>query len=161
MDNQLTVSDVVAMRVREARKRRNLTTEQLALRCADLGAPELTTQTLYKLEGQRDPSVRPPRPVSVDELLILAKALRVYPVHLLVPVDDDEAAYQVTPAIRASRLRVRAWIRGRCELPLSKVAEVRDLWSEVPDDEYDAYRHGQCPACGGRLPREIERKERK
>ena len=74
---------------------------------------------------------------------------------VLVPPGDPEAPYEVTPEIRASRFRARSWIRGVLPLPFTKVAETRDLWSEVPDDEYEAHEAGQCPACGGRLPRDL------
>jgi transcriptional regulator with XRE-family HTH domain len=112
MANESTPSDVVAARVREVRTRRGLTTAQLAARCAALGAPGLTAQALYKLEGQRDPAKRRPRPVTVDELLALSAALNVAPVSLLVPPDDSDQPYAVTATVTASRFGVRAWIRG-------------------------------------------------
>src|SRR5690242_9621967 len=118
MANEQSPSDVVAARVRQVRKRRDLTTAQLAARCAELGAPDLTTQALYKLEGQRDVASRRPRPVTVDELLALALALNVAPVHLLVPPDESEAPYQITQTVTAtSRFAARGWIRG--VVPLS------------------------------------------
>src|SRR6266700_5123069 len=111
MDNEPTPSDVVAARVREVRGKRNLTVAELAGRCAGLGAPELTAQALYKLEQRRPGKLRP-RPVKVDELLALAAALNVAPVHLLVPPDDFRKAYQLTGGISERAVYVRHWIRG-------------------------------------------------
>ena len=160
MASNLSVSDVVAARVREVREKRRMTVVDLAARCAELGAPGLTLQALYKLEGQRDPAKRHPRPVTVAELLALALALDVAPVHLLVPVDDGEQPYQVTAAVSESRFRVRSWIRGLFPLArLPRVGAERDFWAEVPDDEFDAMQQGQCPVCGGRPPRQLISKE--
>jgi len=76
------LSDLVAERVRKLRKERGLTAAELAARCAEAGMPQLTTQVIYKLEGQR--TNRAPRPVTVDEVLVLADALTVPPA-VLVP----------------------------------------------------------------------------
>ena len=84
MDNERTASDQVAKRVRELRKARGMTTADLAEGCAAAGMPRLTAQVLYKLEGQR--AKRTPRPVTVDELLVLARALDVPLSELLLGV---------------------------------------------------------------------------
>jgi transcriptional regulator with XRE-family HTH domain len=158
MANEQTPSDVVAARVREVRGKRGLTVAELADRCAALGAPELTAQALYKLEGRRPGKLRP-RPVTVDELLVLAAALNVAPVHLHVPPDGSDAPYQVTAEVSESRFRARSWIRGLFPLArLPRVGDKRDFWAEVPDDEFDAMQQGQCPVCGGRPPRELSGK---
>jgi transcriptional regulator with XRE-family HTH domain len=140
----------VATRVRDLRTARGMTVADLAARCAAAGLPRLTVQTLYKLEGQR--SKRTPRPVSVDELLALAAALDVSPLHLLVPPypsplwggngdsrspDDpnepnDAAAYEVTPGLSVPMYLVRQWVRGYSALPSM------DPWTffgEVPPQE--------------------------
>jgi len=83
MANSQTPSDVVAARVKQVRKRRALTVADLAARCAELGAPQLTAQALYKLEARRPGKLRP-RPVTVDELFILARALDVTVGELLI-----------------------------------------------------------------------------
>jgi transcriptional regulator with XRE-family HTH domain len=74
MDNEPTLSDLVADRIRKLLKQRGMTVRQLAARCRETGSPKLTDQALYKLLGQRE---RQPRPVSVDELAELAVALQV------------------------------------------------------------------------------------
>jgi transcriptional regulator with XRE-family HTH domain len=139
MANESTPSDVVAARVREVRTRHGLTTAQLAARCAALGAPGLTAQALYKLEGQRDPAKRRPRPVTVDELLVLALALDVAPVHLLVPTGYDED-YRITGAVSTRAASARAWIRGVLQLQLPG-QDARVYYSEVPEGEFYTPAH--------------------
>src|SRR5690242_15845908 len=132
MANEQSASDVVAARVREVRGKRNMTVAELAARCAELGAPDLTAQALYKLEQRRPGKLRP-RPVTVDELLALAGALNVAPVHLLVPVDDGDQPYQVTATVTAERSRVRAWIRGHALLEkFPRAGASREFFSEQP-----------------------------
>lgn len=80
--NEPTPSDLIAHRVRMMRTAMGLTVAELAARCAEQGMPKLTAQTLYKLEGARNVPDRPPRPVTVDELLVLARALGVSPADL-------------------------------------------------------------------------------
>lgn len=82
MDKRPTASDQIAERVRTLRKQRRLTVAELAGRCETAGMPHLTAQVLYKMEGQRDAPDRPPRPVTVDELLVLASVLDVTPAEL-------------------------------------------------------------------------------
>jgi transcriptional regulator with XRE-family HTH domain len=126
-------SDVVAARVREVRGKRKLTVAEVADRCAALGAPDLTAQALYKLEGRRPGKLRP-RPVTVDELLVLAAALNVAPVHLLVPPDDPDAPYRVTAKVTTRRFSARAWIRGIG--PIDPDADPREFGAEVPRGEF-------------------------
>jgi transcriptional regulator with XRE-family HTH domain len=153
MANPQTPSDAVAARVKQVRKRRDLTVADLAARCAELGAPQLTAQALYKLEGQRESATRRPRPVSVDELLTLALALNVAPVHLLVPPDDSDAPYQITPAVTATnRFVARGWIRGVG--PLS--GDRREFDTEVPQDEYYSPGRLDAPPVQGRWMRPEE-----
>jgi hypothetical protein len=129
-----TPSDILAERVRDVRTKRKLTVPGLAERCAEHGAPQLTTQAIYKIEGQRKSSTRPPRRVTVDELLALALALNVAPVHLLVPPDDSDAPYPVTSKVTESRFSVRAWIRGIG--PIDPDADPREFGAEVPRGEF-------------------------
>jgi hypothetical protein len=140
MANKQTPSDVVASRVRQVRTKRGMKVADLAARCAELGAPQLTAQALYKLEGQRESATRRPRPVSVDELLALGLALRCNPVHLLVPPDDD-SPYAITGTTAAPARQVREWIRGDGLLPSDDLdAEVaRDYITEVPRSEWVQY----------------------
>jgi hypothetical protein len=93
---------------REVRSRRSA----LAERCKDVGLPRLTIQALYKLEAQRERDDRPPRPVTVDELLVLAYVLDVAPVHLIAGLGSDEDQCPVTPAMSVTAAEARNWIRG-------------------------------------------------
>jgi transcriptional regulator with XRE-family HTH domain len=112
MDNPLTPSDIVAQRVRELRKARGMTVADLAAECAAAGMPKLTVQALYKLEAQRDRADRPPRPVSVDELLTLAYVLDAEtPLDLLVPKTWQDK-FPVTPTTLLAGHAVRAWFLG-------------------------------------------------
>ncbi|SRR6266498_1628370 len=114
MDNSPTTSDLIAQRIRELRKARGgMTVAELARRCRAAGIDTLTAQALYKLEGQR--SNRSPRPVSADELLVLAYVLDIAPVHLICGLDDDVPL----PAGRGWTVDApgaREWIRGRAPL---------------------------------------------
>lgn len=123
-----TPSDAVAARVREVRTRRGITAAELAERCTALGLPRFTAQSVYKIEGQRESESRPPRRVTVDELLALALALNVAPVNLLIPPDDIDAPYRVTAAVSEQAAYVREWIRG--EMPLG-AADPREFYAET------------------------------
>jgi transcriptional regulator with XRE-family HTH domain len=152
MANSQTPSDVVAARVKQVRKRRVLTVADLAARCAELGAPQLTAQALYKLEARRPGKLRP-RPVTVDELLALALALNVAPVHLLVPPDDSDAPYQITETVTVtSRFVARGWIRGVA--PLS--GDRREFDTEEPEGEHYSPGRLDAPPVQGRWMRPEE-----
>jgi hypothetical protein len=77
MDTTQTPSDNVAARVRALRKAQDMQVADLAAACAELGMPELTTQALWRLEGRRPAPSGKRRPVTVDELFVLARALDV------------------------------------------------------------------------------------
>jgi transcriptional regulator with XRE-family HTH domain len=147
MDRPPTPSDVVAARVRQVRKRRELTVPELAERCAAIGAPQLTAQAIYKIEGQRESATRSPRQVTVDELLALAAALNVAPVHLLVPVDDVAAPYDVTATVNQQAWAVREWIRGT--RPLFDDDDPREFYTEIERGRYWHPEYGITGAAGG------------
>jgi len=117
MDNAPTPSDLIAARIRELREGREgraMTVAELAARCKAAGMPRLTAQVLYKMEGQR--ANRTPRPVTVDELLVLAYALDVAPAVLITGTDDD-AMVPVTPGLSVSAREARGWMAGFQALP--------------------------------------------
>jgi transcriptional regulator with XRE-family HTH domain len=117
MANEPTVSDLVAERLRGLLKDQGMTVRDLADRCKAVGMPKLTAQALYKLVGQRARKDRPPRPVTVDELLVLAYALDVNPLYLICGL-DDEAVIPVAPQIRpVSAMEVWNWVQGLSALP--------------------------------------------
>ncbi|MFI5526994.1 helix-turn-helix domain-containing protein [Kitasatospora sp. NPDC051853] len=116
----LSVSDAAAIRVRDARKRRGMTTKQLAEACARVGGERLTAPVLANIEtGRRQNGVRR-RELTIDELVIVAVALDVSPLHLMGMPDDAEpgTAIQLTSelAITDSELLL-AWLTGQRALP--------------------------------------------
>lgn len=146
MSNPQSASDVVAQRVQELRKRQGLTAKTLAERCRMMGAPGMTASVIANIEsGRPDLDGKRRRLVTLEEWLILAQALHVAPIHLLVPVDDEHARYELTPECpqpthglqREGAGWVRAWIRG--ETPLTFTNE-RIYRSEVPADEWKSRR---------------------
>jgi hypothetical protein len=108
-----TVSDRVGAAVKDARTRHGWRREDLADKCAALGAPHLTAPLIYDIESgrrNRDTGKRR-RQVSADDVLVLALALDVAPVHLMIPLDDD-AQVALTDTISEPAQLVRSWVRG-------------------------------------------------
>lgn len=70
--------------------------------------------------------------VNVEELLALAYVLGVAPVHLLVPIDDDEAPYRIVPTSGVSAGHARHWIVGLWPLPST---DRRMYFAERPEHE--------------------------
>ncbi len=120
--------EVVARRMREVRETRRLTAAQLADRMRQAGIG-WDRQIVTNLETGRRASL------SVDELFALAVVLQVAPIHLLVPLDDEQP-YQVSPGHIERSKRARDWVRGT--LPLDP-ADRRLFYSEVPDSEWMLY----------------------
>lgn len=138
MANTPTVSDLIAERLRGLLADRKMTVRELAGRCDAAGMPKLTAQALYKLVGQRDRPDRPPRPVTVDELLVLAYALDVNPLYLICGL-DDAAPVPIAPQIRTiSAGEVWAWVQGNIALP--GVDEAQYVMSLPPNMRTDYVR---------------------
>lgn len=119
-------TQVVARRVAELRARRGISAQKLADRCAEYGMPELNRSVITNLENNRR------QQVSVDEVLALALALGVAPLHLLIPT-DDAARVAITPNSDVDAAYARQWVIG--ERPLldgdtSYHTEVPDGWHE-------------------------------
>jgi transcriptional regulator with XRE-family HTH domain len=115
----------VAQRVREVRKRRGLTAQELAERLNTQGVP-WDRYTVNKLENGKRQNL------SLAEWLALAVVLNVAPVHLLLPVDDDEGTYQVTPERTNQVDHTRGWIRGHWPLPGANAIQYQ---GEMPEAE--------------------------
>lgn len=98
---------VIAARVRELRRGRGWSADDLAAGMTAAGIP-WTRLVVTKLETGRRKSV------STEELLALAYVLDAAPIYLLLPWDDG-AAYPVTPNTRARTGLVRDWVRGTLE----------------------------------------------
>ena len=133
-DEPMTPTRTVALRVRELREKRRLTAAQLAEQMTQVGVA-WDRGVVTKLETGRRENV------SVAELLALAYVLKVAPVHLLVPLDDEQP-YRVTPTVTAPAPVVRGWVRGypapgtswRYVLPEEK--DLLFYLVEVPDSEF-------------------------
>jgi transcriptional regulator with XRE-family HTH domain len=79
-----TTSDRVAERVRDLRRRGGwFSIKAFAARCAEVGPPYLTAAALMNLESGRCKDGRRTRAITVDELVVLARALGVSPTDLL------------------------------------------------------------------------------
>jgi transcriptional regulator with XRE-family HTH domain len=113
-----TPGQVFGRRVAEARKRRGLTQKHLAERVS------MQRETMTTIENGT-------RRVTIDEWLAISAALGAPPLHLLIPLDDDE---QVTIGREAHGVpRVRTWIRSL--LPLHDDDDVVDFLAELPESE--------------------------
>lgn len=119
----LTPTAVVAARVRELRRQRGWTGQQLADAMTALGIP-WNRGLVSKLEiGDRET-------ISVAELIALACAFRVSPIALVVPSEPTD--YALTPNCVSSQiLRVYDWIVGRDGLPTGEQNPSRG-WFGIP-----------------------------
>ncbi|MFD7370423.1 helix-turn-helix domain-containing protein [Streptomyces mirabilis] len=115
----------VAKRVREVRKRRGLTAQQLADKLSDQGI-RWDRYTVNKLESGKRQNL------SLAEWLALSVVLNVAPVHLLLPIDADGDLYQVTPERTNDVEHTRGWIRGHWPLPGANVIQYQ---GEMPEAE--------------------------
>jgi transcriptional regulator with XRE-family HTH domain len=106
----MRASDLIAERVKELRQRRGLTAKQLADRCKELGAPDLTASVIANIEsGRPDSTGRRRRELSVEEHLALSLALEVPPALLLLPINDE---LEVTPSARMDAYTFASWFTG-------------------------------------------------
>jgi transcriptional regulator with XRE-family HTH domain len=121
----------IADRVKELRQKRGWSAAALADECAELGMPALNRSVIANLESGRRTYV------STDELLVFAYALDVAPVHLMVPLEEDDSIeqhrYYVTPGHAMHVPVTRQWIRGEFCPP---GRDPRTYFSEVPREEW-------------------------
>jgi transcriptional regulator with XRE-family HTH domain len=105
-------SDFVGTRVKEIRQSRGWTAKELADRCAEAGAPEITVAVIANMEtGRRDAEGRRRRDVTIDETLALAYALEVPPVFLFIPLNGNERL-RVTSKMEMDAPFAAAWADG-------------------------------------------------
>jgi transcriptional regulator with XRE-family HTH domain len=126
----LSAGEVIARRIREVRDHRGWTQADLAAALKAAGHTHLSRPTLAKIEvgGTRA------RNLSVEDLLAVAVALNVSPVHLVCPT-NDEVQLRVTPRDVVWAGRARAWIRGYW--PLREQDDRQDFFREIPRAEFD------------------------
>ncbi|MFF6956203.1 helix-turn-helix domain-containing protein [Streptomyces sp. NPDC008317] len=144
----LSVSDVVVLRLKEARLRRGWSAQQLAEECAKHGASKFTKSVISNIEsGRPGPDGRRRRELTVDEVMTLAYVLDVAPMHLLGLPEGDNAALgvQITPdCLVTDREALLLWIRGDRALPGSDTrhfyaASLQDLPSSDPNKQTADY----------------------
>lgn len=98
------VGVIFARRLREAREARRWRQQDLADAMSKLGMP-IDRTTLAKIEkGQRE--------VRLDELVALAAALDIAPLHLFLPIEGDEPV-RLAPKLTVDQIHARQWARGR------------------------------------------------
>lgn len=93
--------------------------------------PELNRSVIANLESRRR------KTVTLEEVLTLALVLDVAPVHLIVPIEEDDQydaeRYLVAPDQTFPIREARAWIKG--DLPLA-AQDPRTYFSEVPREDF-------------------------
>lgn len=115
-------SKVFRDRLKEARKLKGWTQQQLADALASLGV-KLDASGITRME-------RGTRGVTLDDVIAIAAALGVSPLHMIVPLDDNGA--QLAPSLTVSTADARAWLRG--QRPLQE-ADERLFYAQTPESE--------------------------
>jgi transcriptional regulator with XRE-family HTH domain len=87
------------------------------------------------------------RGVTLDDVLAIAAALGVSPLHLFVPLDNDERL-DVAPGLTAGVLDTRAWIRG--QRPLRESDDDSLFYSHTPERDWDVIALGAGSRFEGR-----------
>lgn len=130
----LTLTRSLAARVKTVRKRRSWSAAQLAEQMTAHGFP-WDRFTVQNLENGRRKSV------TLDEVGALARVLGVAPLHLILPIDDDQQGVEIDPGKAYAAALVREWFVGQRALG----ADPRIYGSEVPLLE----NHRETIAAGG------------
>lgn len=87
-----------------------MTQQQLVDRLGELGL-KMDRSTLNKLERGHHAATAP-----LDKVFTIAAALEIPPLHLILPLEDDQPV-AVTPSIVVDARLARAWVRGLTTLP--------------------------------------------
>ena len=115
-------SEVFRARLREVRRLKRWTQQQLADELASLGV-RVDASGITRME-------RGTRGVTLDDVIAIAAALGVSPLHMIVPLDDNGA--QLTPGLTVTTVDARAWLRG--QRPLQE-ADERLFYAQTPESE--------------------------
>jgi transcriptional regulator with XRE-family HTH domain len=121
-----SASEVFRQRLREVRRLKGWTQQQLADALA-AGGVRLDASAITRLE-------RGTRGVTLDDVIAIAAALGVSPLHMIVPLDDNGA--QLMPSLTVPAADARAWLRG--QLPLRE-ADERLFYAQTPESEADSF----------------------
>jgi transcriptional regulator with XRE-family HTH domain len=110
-----SASELVGQRVKAYRVHHGWTAQQLAKRCAEAGASEISAAVIANIEtGRRDASGRRRRDVTIDEVLKLAYALGVSPIALFTPLAAGEGL-AITPTVAEKPFEALLWVTGRAK----------------------------------------------
>ena len=131
-----TVTQVARGQIRELRKRRGWTQEELGQKL------DVHSNVISGLE-------RGNRALGLDEWLVFASVLEVAPIDLLVPPGSDESI-ELAPNLEAPPDAVRGWICGLEGPPDAVHAQIRRSLLDV-DDELGRLDEGTDPPDGRRL----------
>jgi 8-oxo-dGTP pyrophosphatase MutT (NUDIX family)/transcriptional regulator with XRE-family HTH domain len=140
----IRASDLVGERIKTLRARRGWTARQLAERCVEIGAPELSAAVIANIEtGRRGEDGRRRRDVTIDEVLALALALDAPPVLLCMPYNGWDHL-RITNRVEAPTVKALDWITGEepPELPLSDLA--RWMNAQLPLKLYRQFRAAEA-----------------
>jgi transcriptional regulator with XRE-family HTH domain len=124
-------SEVFRERLREVRRLKGWTQQQLADVLTDAGL-KLDATAVTRLE-------RGTRGVALDEVVAIAAALGVSPLHLIVPLHNDELL-NVDPQLSTDAVTARAWIRG--QQPLRETDDDKWFYSQMPYNDWDSIEVG-------------------
>jgi transcriptional regulator with XRE-family HTH domain len=140
----LRAEEVIAQRVKDLRKARGWTAARLGEELAARTDLQWDRNIVTNLENGRR------RIVTISELLALAFVLDVAPVHLFVPLEDDQP-YAVTQDLVLPASLVRRWVRGwphSMGLPgmdqrryLGQIPASEDSVEYITKDEFEKVRH--------------------
>ncbi|WP_262015642.1 helix-turn-helix domain-containing protein [Micromonospora sp. Mcm103] len=114
------LSEVAAQQINRLRRSAGLTREQLAAACQAVGGPEsLSASAIANIEtGRPDKTGRRRRDLTVEELVIFARALGVPPLLLLFPFDRFREV-EVLPGSVVPTWDAAQWFAGRGPFPSS------------------------------------------
>jgi transcriptional regulator with XRE-family HTH domain len=139
-------SQIAAGRIRDLRRKRPWTQQQLSDRLMELGLP-MDRAAIAKVEaGQRG--------LPLDEAFAFALALDVAPVNLFLPLDLDEAV-TVAPKVTATSREARHWVRGDSPIDDRSGEVQKRYFTEAPDSEWRA----RMVVTGGSITESHERGE--
>jgi transcriptional regulator with XRE-family HTH domain len=128
----LTADQLVADQIKALRARRGISQQQLADAIGE------TQSTIARIESGR-------RNISVSELLRLAWALDVAPVHLLAASFQPEEV-PIQGGLRLSPKDARGWVRGDTPIPGS---DHRSYYDNISEEEWNERQEAYRPWSRG------------